>query len=432
MSRADLLALTPEALAALANLGLVKRAQRELSEGKVPELSEEPDGTVVGKFADGALTRLTAGSTLKDTLCSCGAPKACRHRVAVALAYKPWLESMDPSASAAPVANVDWSPGDIEDAQLERALGDKLFKLAQATRARGLVATIEHASPKTAKLPSCTVRFLVPRDVAYARCDCALSGGACEHLALAVWAFRAAPSSEDTSVVSLGSERRKAIDLDPLEDALDIACDLLRTGIANSRVNAAQFAALRAQLESAGAVWLHGILVDLEIALEGYHKQSALWGTREIAALLVELAGRARAARAAKAELPARFVMGENEAQQTRLDHVRLIPLGARVRADERSRFAEVFLADPDSSMVLVMDKRWDYDEKSEPEDGPALARRNLLGKASVRRARSRAGRHEGRHTAPQSLGELGQLAHRPNFTRGAPRRFCRACPSRC
>ncbi|MFO0673774.1 MAG: hypothetical protein U0235_29840 [Polyangiaceae bacterium] len=34
MIREDLLALTPEAMAALANVGLVKRAQREIAEGK--------------------------------------------------------------------------------------------------------------------------------------------------------------------------------------------------------------------------------------------------------------------------------------------------------------------------------------------------------------------------------------------------------------
>ncbi len=37
--RADLLALTPDALATLANRGLVKRAQKELEKGKVPEIA---------------------------------------------------------------------------------------------------------------------------------------------------------------------------------------------------------------------------------------------------------------------------------------------------------------------------------------------------------------------------------------------------------
>ena len=36
MIRADLLALTPEALVRLANVGLVKRAQKEIDGGVVP------------------------------------------------------------------------------------------------------------------------------------------------------------------------------------------------------------------------------------------------------------------------------------------------------------------------------------------------------------------------------------------------------------
>ena len=64
MSRADLLALSPEALASLANLGLVKRAQRELESGAGPTLLEEADGTVVGTFKDGIVARLPPSTPL--------------------------------------------------------------------------------------------------------------------------------------------------------------------------------------------------------------------------------------------------------------------------------------------------------------------------------------------------------------------------------
>ena len=45
--RADLLALTPEKVAALANLGLVKRAQKEIAAGQGPRLEEAADGATV-------------------------------------------------------------------------------------------------------------------------------------------------------------------------------------------------------------------------------------------------------------------------------------------------------------------------------------------------------------------------------------------------
>ena len=65
--RADLAAMTPEALAALANVGLVKRAQREIEGGQGPKVHEEEGGVVVATFPDGISTRLLPGKALKDT-----------------------------------------------------------------------------------------------------------------------------------------------------------------------------------------------------------------------------------------------------------------------------------------------------------------------------------------------------------------------------
>ena len=56
-TRDDLLALQTPALAALTNMGLVKRAQKELDQGKVPAIDVGADGTVTATFDDGAVTR---------------------------------------------------------------------------------------------------------------------------------------------------------------------------------------------------------------------------------------------------------------------------------------------------------------------------------------------------------------------------------------
>jgi hypothetical protein len=389
VSRADLLALTPEALASLANLGLVKRAQRELNEGAGPKLLEEEDGTVVGTYADGVVARLPRGATLKDSPCTCGATGVCRHRIALALAYAPW-HAQEHAGAPPPSARVasNWSPAEIDDATLERALGARVLERARVTMQKGLVATVEYDAVPAAKLPSCTVRFLVPRDVAYARCDCAQAGGACEHLALAVWAFRAVKeASAAPVVVALGGGGSRAASpghAAALDDVLLFARELLAAGVGDTAPVPARFARLRTHLARARMTWMHSLVVDLEIALEGYHKRSALHGTREIAALLVELAARARAGRAAASELPPRFVLGEDEAPDTLLDHVRLVSLGARIRADERARFADVYLADPDTKLVLVLRKRWDFAPDEELQEGPALARRPVAAKIKL------------------------------------------------
>src|SRR5581483_8210403 len=88
MARTDLIALTPESIAALTVVGFVKRAQREIAAGDGPALDELDDGTVIGTFKDGVIAKLVPGKTFKDTPCTCGASAGCRHRVAVALSYR--------------------------------------------------------------------------------------------------------------------------------------------------------------------------------------------------------------------------------------------------------------------------------------------------------------------------------------------------------
>jgi len=388
LSRKDLLALTPEALASLATLGDVKRAQREIAEGIGPLLDELPDGTVVGTFPDGVVTRLIAGKTLRDSpsSCKCASGQKCRHRVAVALAYKPWhtakLDGAPPPSSARVPTN--WSPAEINDAALEKAVGSKRIERARAAMRGGLLITVERDGVPTAKLPACTVRFLVPRDAAYARCDCRDAQQGCEHVVIAVWAFREAQSHEGTSiVVSLGGSSKKD-DARPLDAALELATVLLHSGVTHAPPHLqSRFAAVRSELDKHGYVWPLGAIEDLERSLEAYAARSALYSSREVANLLCELEARSRASHKA-AELPVRFVLGQDEATVTPLDHVRLVSLGARVQADGRVRFAQVYLADPDTAMVLLLRKRWDVKDTEEPEDGPALARRSVASRVTL------------------------------------------------
>ncbi len=386
MSRKDLLALTPEAVASLANLGLVKRAQREIADGQGPKLEETPDGTVTGTFSDGTVAKLIAGKTLKDSPCTCNAQTVCRHRVAVALAYKAWhaenLDGAPPPSSARVPTN--WSPAEITDEALEKALGQKRLERARASMRAGILVTVDRDGVPTAKLPACTVRFLVPRDPAYARCDCRDAQQGCEHVVIAVWAFREAASHEGASVVvSLGGSAKNE-DAKPLDAAIELASMILHSGVTHAPPHLqSRFAAVRSELDKHGYVWPLGVVEDLERAMEAYANRSALYSSRHVAELLCELEARSRASHV-HAELPVRFVLGQDEATVTPLDHVRLVSLGARVQADGRVRYAQVYLADPDTAMVLLLRKRWDFKEGEEPEEGPVLARRSIASRVTL------------------------------------------------
>ena len=388
MARKDLIALTPESIAALTVVGYVKRARSMIAAGDGPSLDELDDGTVVGTFKDGVIAKLVPGKTFKDTPCSCGANAGCRHRVAVALFYRDWYESRVTRSKRGPALDRSWTPAELADDDLEKTVGKKTMDRARAVNKAGIVVTVVPPSDEdpipTARLPACTVRFLVPKDIAYARCDCAMGTG-CEHVVLAAWAFRAAGPLEGAKTIALGrtegpdSETRAA-----LAQAEDLTALLLRTGVANLTPGIqGRFAKVRTALEDDGLVWPMTIIDDLEQQLDAYAARSSRYSTRTIVDLTTELAARARAARAG-GELPARFVLGEDEIKETLLDHVRLVSLGARIEADGKFRDAEVFLADPDTGVVLVLKKRWELGEKDKPEDGPTLARRSVAARVQL------------------------------------------------
>jgi hypothetical protein len=403
VSRPDLLALSPESIASLANLGLVKRAQREIAAGEGPALAEDAAGVVTGTFKDGVIAKLVPGVSLRETPCSCGAVIVCRHRVAVALAYPSFVgrsaaPAESPPAESPPSVLTDdpprasfeppqapWSPAAITDEELEQALGRRAMARAEDAARAGVVIEIRPAGAgevDAARLPTCAVRFNVPRDLAYARCDCALAER-CEHIALAAWAFREAGGALAPKTIELRRGPIAAVDTRPLKSALDLACDILIEGVASAQHLAPRFAVARSELAAASLLWPASILTDLELSLEAYRDRSARYSAGTAASLITELAARARAAER-PGELSARFILGADEAGETLLEKVRLVSLGARVFADSRDRDVEVYLADPGSGVVLVFRRRFSFAEPAPPEAGPDLADRRIAGKISL------------------------------------------------
>ncbi len=381
MSRKDLLSLTPESVAALANLGLVKRAQREIAGGTGPSLEEDEAGVVTGTFPDGVVTKLPPNVLLRDAPCSCGATTVCRHRVAVVLAYPAWHESHSAPLSKKGEA---WSPSCFDDAALEALVGKRLFRRAQTIARGGIVVEIEAGATPLAKLPTCTVRFHVPRDLAYARCDCQATI-ACEHVVIASWAFRRADETNTTApaAIELGTQRTDAASAG-LGDALTLAEHVIVEGIAHIGEGAhARFARARLALEQDGALWPNTILEDLERTIEAYRNRSARFRTADATMLLASLAARARAADQG-GQLPRRYILGSDEAPETALDHVRLVSLGARIDADDRAREASVYLLDPDTGIVLVLSRRFEFAPDKDPEEGPDLAKRAIAGRFTI------------------------------------------------
>jgi hypothetical protein len=359
VTRPDLLALTPDALAALANRGLVKRAVKELDAGVVPALDTDPNGTVHGKFPDGTTTTLPPTTALDAAQCSCGAAGVCRHRIAVVLAYQRTQDSAAPAEL--------WSPAAFTDDDLTALMGERTLRRARRVLQAGYRAKLRRPTTEDqtaqAELPTCTVTFLVPGDLSYVHTDAVNRD---EATALAVWAFREA-DAQGTDTVDVGGSPTTATDLTAVTDLLD---QLLLDGATNaSEVLDVAWQRLHRDLTAQRLHWPAAVITDLLAQLTAYRRRSADYDAGQFAALLTELHARTTATG------PRAEILGFDEPAETPLRRVRLTALGARLRT---ATTADVYFASGD--VVLVQ-------RDTALRTGQKLAASNVVSESATRSA---------------------------------------------
>jgi len=397
VTREDLLALNEAVLVTLATKGLVARAGRMVASVHV---SVADDGTVTGTTDDATVTVPPGG--LDQARCTCPAPGVCRHLVATVLAYQATHEG-------GPAPQV-WDPAQFTDTQLTDLLGARLVTSARTMAAGGLAATVHRGMSPWVELPTASVRFLVPHDLAYAVSDATDP----RLVALAVWACRAA-ADQDPSADQVRVEVRpagtSAAGYPQVVEQLD---RLLATGVMNLGTGFG-FAALRRGL--VGLQWPADGLDDLVEQLQAYQQRQAVHDELRTADVLAELYGRHRAVTSC-APVIVPDVLGTEVAASTACARLRLVGLGARVRAvpsGESVAFdAQVYLADAASGVVLVLPHQWVGTAETVPAlrrvattTLGALAMSNVLTQSAHRSAR-RVLRLARSRIAPTSVLPLG------------------------
>ncbi|CAG7654436.1 hypothetical protein [Actinacidiphila bryophytorum] len=376
MNRADLRALTPETLAALANRGLVKRAEKDLAAGAGPAVTAADDGTVRGVFPDGVETVIAPGADLDAADCTCGAPGVCRHRIGLVLAYRQTAEDTPQESGAF----ADWSPGEFDDDALAAAVGRPALAAARRVQDRGYSARLHRPTPEDpvprVELPTCTVTFPVPHELGYALTDAAPAMRG-EVVVLAAWAFRAGDDAGRTELVTVGGRPQEGDPGESLRTALALAGELLLDGVQQAGpVFAGSLRQCREELTAASRHWPAGAVADLQEQVEAYATRGTRYDAGRYALLLAEIHARHRAA-----ALDPVQVLGTKEAPTTPLRRVRLVALGCRIGGSAHERTAEVFFAHADAGIALVLRKRWDLAE-GQDATGYELSSRRLLGSA--------------------------------------------------
>lgn len=352
-TRKELLALTQDGLIQLANAGLVKRALREMESGKGPAISEDVEGCVVATYDDGTVTRLPRGKGPGDAHCTCPAGGICRHRVGLVLAYQQAASTEGRVQAGEEGEQLQaWDPAEITDEALDVMLAKSTRNELLSMQRQPLEVHVTPGVVPTARLPMATVRFLVPHDLAYARCDC-VAGERCVHVALAVQAFRRARENGSTTVM-LGGQSPVVDTAQALRDAvLALLARLVEEGVVGGMAPCAvTLEAARRSAEGTGATWLILALEALSQQIEAYAARSARYAEREVVSLVAELYARTHVQ-----DDVLGGALGMGEALETAMGSTRLISLGGRVFAEGHGLRACVLLADTDTGTTLVLEK---------------------------------------------------------------------------
>ncbi|MCO5358701.1 SWIM zinc finger family protein, partial [Acidovorax kalamii] len=334
------------------NAGLVKRALRELAGGYRPALALDDAATLSARFDDGIEVQWPQGLSIAQSRCNCGANGVCRHRLIAVLAYREQVPA--DAAPATPALDA------VSDAELAATLSPAVLQEAERARAAGLRVELRGRADgepcDTARLPSATVRYWAGGALAAARCDC-LRGSACAHVALGLWAFRAAQGARSVQLGAPATAR--ALDRLPFLAAVDT---LLRLGVTHGSGALGQ-ALSQARAASREAAWLALLVAELESWAEAYARRSARYDAADGVDLLAELA-----LRLAAGGQPgqAAAVLGLGQSGETLLDRLRLMTLGARTRRDGAQRQTELVLADLDTGTRLVLRHDWTPPEGSD------------------------------------------------------------------
>ena len=398
MSRADLLALSPDDLAALTNRGTLKRAQRELAGDELKAEITEDEERLVISWTDGIVCTFPAGETIHEAQCSSGTLGISRHIVRSVLAYQQYAQNADPgdskrqtkesSDAEADQAGV-WNPGDITDEQLEQQFRKAAVTLARKLFDTGVLVELTRGTKPVARFlhESCTIRFPVPGDVRYATGDCSESILP-QWVMLAVWSFREFPPEKTAGLLSL-QQSQLPTPTDDLETLDQLLLELAADGFAALSATWPQrLSRLEKRIRAAGLVWPAELMLELLLQHERYQTHDARFEPGELVRLTGELVARGRAIRSQNGSVPQPLIRGTKSDRATEISKGRFVGVGMQVKPGRQHVTINAYWQNIDSGSVVTIERTFN-DPKADSIETPksfddlathALARSVSLG----------------------------------------------------
>ena len=349
--RAVLKTLDDDALAALANKGLLRRALKDLETSR-PELVDMDADVVRIRIGDEtvAVPQIPAHST-----CSCPATGICRH-ILGALVYlrdDPSLATTDPlaqktffndqapnaesSAEESQIAppidlpSPEEALGNLSDKELQKWAGKSLFQRAVKLLADHLETELDAGPPLVIRLPSRNIscRWIPGGGVEGLICSCR-SESVCEHVVAAVLAYqvflgrRQIAAAEQMLEASSGTPRSRAEVIDSVGMVLR---ELIALGL--PRLSTATVGRLTTLAVSAHGVDLPRLERDLKSLAEEI-QLSLRRDAQSNSANLLLAAARCEALRTGLMYKPTAPLVGQHRTQYQEVGQITLVGLGAQ------------------------------------------------------------------------------------------------------
>lgn len=400
MLRMDILELSYDALVALSNLGFVKRATKDVAEGKIPDINLEDDNTIIGHFDDGHVVKLPIGKSLKDTLCTCPASSMCRHRVTVVLAYQSQNKQLDEigHSNTNIEPEVCWSFKSLST-QVED-FSNTIIKKAQKIVNAGITVTLNNGKGTrdipTAQLPMCSVSFFSQTQIAHARCDC-ITTHYCEHILIALWAFSKALEENEnftTGIIELKDDKN---DKDQLSSVLDSNNGIELVNLISNLTETlwlegtTQSIALASNMiaksliysEKISTKWITDSLLELKQMLVDQENRSTRYDAVKMLGLITNLCARIQAAKYMDNNTTnnkmliasSTQILGVGIKGEVAISYVKLIPLGAQYWINDKIERIELIYIDPTTETIMMIEREWNRNPEI-PQSSDVFKRR--------------------------------------------------------
>jgi hypothetical protein len=317
--------LDDEALASLANKGLLRRAKNDL-QTRPPALIEPTEDLVQVQVED---CTVGLAEIMAQSRCTCPAAATCRH-ILTAILFLREMPVVDATAGGTAASATGDEVLAVTDETLRKWAGTAIVRRAMQALAQGLGAEFDDATVLVVRFPdwNVTCRWLPGADLPGLICSCH-AARPCEHRVAAVLAYQVARGARQLAPgdgalePSTGAPRSRE---EVLESVGDVLREMVSLGL--SRLSSSTEARLRTLTVSAHGVdlprlerMLHSLADEVALSLRGDAQASS--------PALLATASRIEALRSALAG-PSPDLVGVHRSRYHRVGDIDLVGMGAR------------------------------------------------------------------------------------------------------